>query len=628
MGGKRSILSRLLLMAWEHRWLCLTSLVWSLGVQVLLLSGFIFSGLAIDLVRQADHPGDANSIRWPLGLSPPDDASLISKILLASGLVLAFTLVRSFGNYGSRMADERLVQRIIVNLRVRLYDRLQRMSFSYFDQQDSGTLINRVTGDAASVRLFIQNVIIRMAVTAATLVLFVGYLLHEHALLTLSVISVVPFQVLVVRRYAVRIRPQFLAMRQSMDRLIQALQESILGVRVVRGFGQEQQIVDKLNERNEQARQRRMDIVNTSGTYMPAVPAVNFIQLSILLGYGGYLVYLGPESGGIALGTMWVFLGLIRQLSGHVDRIVQSASTIPEAMTGAQRVFELLDTPIEIASPNEGNGYAESLQGRIEFQDVSFAYGSEGDALEPVLENVSLRIEPGETVAIVGPAGAGKTTLLNLIGRFYDATSGHVLVDDVDVRACDLVSLRRQIGYAMQEPFLFSNSISKNIAFGEREASGEFIRHVAGEASAISFIDDKERQFGTIVGERGLNLSGGERQRLSLARSLLTRPPILLLDDATSSVDARTEVEIQGALEDVMRDRTTIIVAHRLSALRKADRIIVLERGQITAIGTHDELMKKNEHYRQAAMIQLEAEESKDEEMPAEVGGGEGGVVK
>ena len=283
-------------------------------------------------------------------------------------------------------------------------------------------------------------------------------------------------------------------------------------------------------------------------------------------------------------------------------------------MTGAERVFELLDSDVEITDVTDesvsGNGYQPAeMKGRIEFDHASFRYGSGSDSTNPlVLNDISLVIEPGETIALVGPAGAGKSSLINLILRFYDVTTGRVLIDGVDVRDWNIKSLRGNIGYAMQEPFLFSNTIFNNIAFGRPDTPEEEVRRVAADAAALSFIETMEFGMDTIVGERGLTLSGGERQRLSLARTLLMRPPLLLLDDATSAVDARTEKDIQEALDRITQERTTIIIAHRLSTLRRADRIVVIEDGRITAVGTHEELISINEHYRKTAEIQLRDE--------------------
>ncbi len=608
MNSQRSILGRLFGLAWAFRAHCVAALLWALGAQAIMLVVYIFSGLAIDIIR------DDGAVDWPFGIALPVEWTLTTKVSMVAASALALTLVQSVVYYQSRIADERLVQKVIVSLRTRLYEHLQRMNFAYFDGQDSGTLINRITGDAASVRLFLQSVLVRVGGTVTALLLYLAYMSWQQPLLTLAVISVIPLQVFALRRYTTQIRPQFSTMRKSMDRLVQSLQESILGVRVVRGFGQESQVVKKLDEANADARQKRMGIVHTASKHMPMVPAVNFIQLAILLAFGGYLVHLGPEEGGIRLGTLWVFLALIRQMSAQVDRLVQSASTIPEAMTGAQRVFELLDAPIEIDSPDSDAISPNAVRGMIKFEDVCFRYPSSGSNDALILNEINLTIQPGEMIAIVGPAGSGKTTLLHMIGRFYEPVSGRVFVDGHDVREWDLPTLRRSIGFAMQEPFLFSNTIEKNISFGNIEASFDRVQEAANITSALSFIEESSHGFDTVVGERGLTLSGGERQRINLARTILSQPAILLLDDAMSAVDARTEVSIQGALDEVMQHRTTIVIAHRLSTVRRANRIVVLEHGRIQAVGTHAELMESNAHYRKAAQIQLDHDVVSDDD--------------
>lgn len=577
---------------------------WALIVQLFLLSGVIFSGLAVDVVRHAvDGASPTMAPRWPLGLAPPSEWTILQQIALAASLVLLFTILRAIAHYFGRVTDEALVQAIIVDLRVRLYDKLQHMSFGYFDHQDSGTLINRVTTDTQSVRMFIQGVLIRLAVTLAALFLFLGYMIHQHWRLTLAVMAVLPAQVIVMWVYARQIRPRFRALRLSMDRLVQALQEAITGVRVIKGFGQELQMIQRFDGHVDAARDRRMAIVRSMSAYVPAVPATAFLQLAILLAYGGYLLGIPLDQGGLGLGSLWVFLSLLRQLATQIDRIVQSASSIPEALTGAERVFELLDAPVGIAS-GVGAVRPAGVQGRIRFENVSFAY-QDGPC---VLQDISLEIAAGERVAIVGPAGSGKTTLLSLLPRFYDPTAGRIFVDDVDIREWDLEALRRNIGVVFQEPFLFSNTIAANVAFGRPEAGEALVRQAVDDAAATEFVLGSHHGLDTIIGERGLTLSGGERQRLSLARALLTSPPILLLDDATSAVDPRTEVKIQTALDRIMQGSTTLIIAHRLSTLRQADRIVVIERGRVTAVGTHEQLLESNAHYRESARIQLERE--------------------
>lgn len=605
---KRSLARRLIGLAWDYKVRALIALCWAIVAQVFMLGAVVFSGLALDVLRGYRSP-DAPPVEWPFGVGPPESWGLLPEVALAAGLVLAFTLARAVVGYFARVSDESLVQSIIVDLRVRLYEKLQRMGFRYFDTQDSGGLINRVTADAQSVRQFIQGVILRLIVAGATLALFIGYMLREHVGLTLATLSVIPLQALVIRSYNRKIRPLFKDMRESMDRLIQSMQEAIIGAKVVRGFGQEGQMVARFAERNDEASAKRMDIAQAASTHLPAIPACAFFQLAILLAYGGYLVQLGPAAGGIALGTIWIFVALLQQLARQVDQIVQTASSIPEAFTGAERVFELLDAPVDIADAPNARA-PQSIEGRIEFDRVSMRYGPNGPL---VLEAIDFEIKPGETVAIVGPAGSGKSTLLRLIPRFYEIASGSIRVDGVDVREWPLEALRRAIGEVSQEPFLFSNTIRANVAFGLEGVSDARIRQALDDAAALEFVAELPHGLDTIIGERGLTLSGGERQRLTLARAFLLEPRILLLDDATASVDARTETTIQKALDRIMQGRTTLIVAHRLSTLRRADRIVVIERGRVAAIGTHDELVRSNAHYRRSAELQLERELAEQE---------------
>lgn len=629
---RKSELLRLFGLAWEFRKRCAYALFWSILIQALALAGYMYSGLALDVLRYGhgiqkntsdgavatttavSHP-NLTAPHWPFGLEPDHifsqhDWSLTDKVALAAGIVLGLTLLRAIGHYMARVTDETLIQVIIVKLRTSMYTKLQQMSFSYFDKQDTGGLINRVTGDAQSVREFIQGIVVRLIVASASLAIFLTYMLKAHWGLTLALLCIIPLQSLAIWRYARLVRPRFKAMREAIDRLIQTLQESVIGVKVVKGFGRESEMINKFDKRNQDALNARLQIASVMSKYMPFIPCSAYLQLAILLAYGGYLVKIGPAAGGITIGTLWVFLSLLRRLAEQVDAMIQSAAVLPDALTGAERVFELLDG--EPAITTKQNAYnPEKIAGHITFENVSFGYDYTNDQkteIRFILEDISLDIKAGEIVAIVGPAGSGKTTLFHLISRFYDTNQGRILIDGVELRDWNLELLRKSVGVVFQEPYLFSNSIAINVSYGKPDIEYDIVRQALEDVSAIDFVEDSVAGFNTQIGERGITLSGGERQRLSLARAILISPPILLLDDATASVDAKTEMQIQRSLDRIMQGRTTLIIAHRLSTLRRADRIVVLERGRITAVGTHEDLIRKNVHYRRSAELQLERE--------------------
>ncbi len=601
-----ALVHRLLALAWGHRLVALPALLATIAFQALTLAGLAGQGLAIDVVRAAFDPG-APPPHWPGGLEPPPDWPLAGHLAAVAGVVLAAAVLAGAARFFTRYFDERFVQACVVDLRRRLYEKLQRLPFTFFDQIDTGQVINRVAGDSQLVRQFIQGVLIRALIAAVTLTIFLSYMLRTHATLAVACAAFFPLQVLVMARYSRLTKPKFLAQSKQNDVVVKALQESIAGVRVIRVFGRERERRRLFRDLLDDLRDKGMEIARDQSMHMPFIQASNVAAQGVLLGFGGWLVLRGPADGGIALGTLWIFRGLLDRLSAQAEAIVSIIGEAPECLAGAERVYKLLDHPIAIQSPTRREEESRPerpiapIRGEIEFRNVAFGYAADA----PVLHDVSFKVRAGETVALVGPVGAGKSTLLSLIPRFYDPQAGAVLIDGVDAREHALEPLRRAVATVFQEPFLFSNTVASNVAFARPEAPLEDIRAVAEAAAADHFVRELDRGYDTIIGERGVSLSGGQRQRLTIARALLARPAILILDDATGAVDALTESEIQDSLVEHMKGRTTFIVAHRLSTLRRADRIIVLDKGRIVDIGTHDELMTRPGHYRAAALIQL-----------------------
>lgn len=599
--SNRSIIYRLLALSWRYRLGCVKVLALQLGLLALGLAGLGLTGVAIDFLREQVVPG-SKPAKWPFAghLQPPPEWTPLMVVAGIGAGILIVSLIRAVLSYLNTVNTVKLAQmQIVADLRARVYDKLQRLSFRFFDANASGAIINRVTSDVQQVRSFVDGVVIQFIILALSLAVYLVYMLHLHPKLTLACLATTPALWLASLLFSRSVRPLYQRNRDLVDAMVHRLAEYIQGIQVIKGFAREQETTAHFQEANRAVRDQQQRIFWMVSTFSPSVGILTQVNITILLLYGGYLV-IHDE---LPLGTgLIVFAGLLQQFSGQVQNIANINNTVQVSLTSARRVFEILDAPVEIQDPPHPVVLPATTGGRqVRFDHVWFEHRP-GEA---VLEDVNFVIQPGQGVAILGATGAGKSTVLSLISRFYDPHRGRVLVDEVDVRQLDVDELRRNIGVVFQESFLFSNTVAANIAFGHPEASREQVERAARIAAAHEFVIQLPKGYDTVLREGGMNLSGGQRQRLAIARAVLLDPPILILDDPTAAVDAHTEHEILTAMEGAMHGRTTFIVAHRLSALRRADFIVVLDEGRIVQTGTHAQLLSVDGHYRRTAEAQF-----------------------
>jgi ABC-type multidrug transport system fused ATPase/permease subunit len=393
-----------------------------------------------------------------------------------------------------------------------------------------------------------------------------------------------------MRLFNTRVRPIYRQVRDRLGDINAELQDNISGIRVIQAFGQERHELDRFTQRSTQYYEERVRGIRYWSTFFPAMGFVASLGMVIVLGFGVYRIF----SGALSLGGLVAFISYVASFYEPINRLVQVDNTVQQAIAAGERVFELLDTVPEIEDAPDAIKLPV-IQGAVAFEGVSFRYGTG----EEVLRDVSFQMQPGQVVALVGPSGAGKTSIANLIPRFYDPVRGRITVDGYDIKKVKLASLRKQIAVVLQETFLFNGTVRENITYGKPDASEEEMIAAAKAAYAHEFIMNLPQGYDTEIGERGVKLSGGQKQRLALARAILTDPRILILDEATSSVDAEAEYLIQRALEKVLEGRTALIIAHRLSTIRHADRIIALEDGRIVEVGDHHELLARGGLYSQ-----------------------------
>jgi ATP-binding cassette, subfamily B, bacterial len=601
-SSNHQIIRRLFALAWRYRASSCLVLALQLALLALGLSGLSLTGLGIDYLSWALNRNSlANTAAFPhakFGLQLPADWPPSQVLLLIAGCILGFAILRAGLNYCYTIAINRLVQqRLVIDLRGEVYDKLQRLSFRFFDANTTGSIITRVTSDVQAVRMFLDQVIIQSVIMVVSLVLYAGYMASLHPGLTLACLATTPLLAGVSVWFSRLIEPLYRRSRESEEALVQHLAESIQGVQVTKAFGRESEDRAQFEAKNQAVIDQQQGIFWRVSLFTPGVGFLTRINMGVLLGYGGWLVIHGQ----LPLGTgLVVFAGLLDQFSGQVNQVASLVNSVQQSLVGARRVFEILDAPVEVNDTPQARACPRP-GGAVRFEHVTFGFQAE----EPVLHAIDLDVQAGQCVAILGATGAGKSTLMSLIPRFYDPTAGRVLIGGTDVRHLRIEDLRRNIGIVFQESFLFSNTVAANIAFGHPEATAAQIEQAARVAVAHDFITQLPDGYATVLGESGNTLSGGQRQRLALARALLLEPAILLLDDPTAAIDSETEHEIFTALANAMAGRTTFIVAHRLSTLRRADFIIVMDQGRIVQRGTHAELMRQAGPYLSVAQLQL-----------------------
>lgn len=515
---------------------------------------------------------------------PDKNAKLLMNLSLALLAVYLFSAAVSFVR---TYLMAWLGQRVLYDMRLGLYQHLQRLSLSFYDNHRTGQLMSRITGDVSMLEGFLVHSIPQFFVDLLTL-FGIGFVLFQTDVkLALIALAPAPLLFLMTVKYKDFVLPIYRRLRYVWGDLTSFLSDTLGGIRVVKVFNQEGNEASRFRKKNERVLKTSMQSVLVWSTFSPAMGLMGSISLVAVWVVGGREVMQGT----LSLGVLTMFTLYLQRFYAPIQNLAYLNDVIQQTRASAERVFEIMDTEPDIKNAPDAV-VPKEVKGQLVFRNVNFAYPGSS---EPVLKGINLKIKPGEMVGIVGRSGAGKSTLVSLIPRFYDPSDGQILLDGLDLRKVDLQSLRANIGMVLQEPYLFHGTIKENITYGKPDANILEIIRAAKAANVHDFIMEFPDGYDTHVGERGIKLSGGQRQRISISRALLHNPKILILDEATSAVDSESEYAIQQALERLLQGRTTIAIAHRLSTLRKADKLIVLESGEIVEEGTHEELMEKED---------------------------------
>lgn len=516
--------------------------------------------------------------------------------------IIVVFVIRGIAYYGQSYLMNYVGQRVIIDIRKAVFEKLQRLSMSFYDKHKTGTIMSYVTNDVSALQSAMVDNVVEMITETVILVASIVMMIYLDWKLFLVTFATFPVVLFFIDSFGKRIRKSGSRIQEAAADITSVLQEVASSPRVIKSFVREGYEVERFDKENMNNFRANMKYAQLSSTLTPTIEFVAAVGVSIILWYGGNSVI----NGSITAGSLVAFLTYAVNISNPIKRLSRVIGNIQKALAAAQRVFDVLDLPEVIKNAPDAK-VLPKVKGDVRFNDVSFAYNEN----EEVLSHVSFEVKPGEMIAFVGPSGAGKSTVASLLPRFYDATNGSITIDGQDIRKVTLDSLREQVGIVPQETVLFNGSVYDNILYGRLDATREEVEAAAKAANAHDFIMQLPNGYETMLGDRGMNISGGQRQRISIARAILKNPQILILDEATSALDTESERVVQEALDRLMVGRTSFVIAHRLSTIKNADKIMVLEKGQLIEQGNHDELMAMDGLYAHLYKIQYRSKEAK-----------------